>query len=111
MNINDKLRELSGGKMSSWMEEAPERIASWESWRRNSGKIALHVLQTLRDKNMSQTELATRMGVSRQQVSKIVKGQENFTLETIYKLETALNIKLITIEPWPDKKKSSSKKK
>lgn len=37
------------------------------------------------------------MGVSRQQVSKIVKGKENFTFETIDKLEKALDVTLMTI--------------
>jgi ribosome-binding protein aMBF1 (putative translation factor) len=35
------------------------------------------------------------MKVSPQQINKIVKGQENLTLETISKLEIALNIQLI----------------
>ena len=47
---------------------------------------------------MTQAELAEKMGVSRQQVTKIVKGQENFTFETIGKLEKALGVKLMTIE-------------
>jgi len=37
------------------------------------------------------------MGVSRQQVSKIVKGQENLTFETVSKLENALGITIIEI--------------
>jgi hypothetical protein len=51
---------------------------------------------------MSQAVLAERMGVSRQQVTKIVKGQENFTFETIEKLENALNVTLMTIGTAPD---------
>lgn len=37
------------------------------------------------------------MSVSRQHVNQIVRGLENLTLETITKLENALDIKLITI--------------
>jgi transcriptional regulator with XRE-family HTH domain len=46
---------------------------------------------------MSQKELAERIGVSPQQVSKIVKGNENLTLETISKLEAALGVPLIEV--------------
>ena len=35
----------------------------------------------------SQTELAHKMGCSQQYVSKILKGQENLSLETISKTE------------------------
>ena len=37
------------------------------------------------------------MGVSPQHISKIVKGQENLTLETITKLESALNVILVEV--------------
>lgn len=46
---------------------------------------------------MTQSELATKVGVSPQQVSKIVKGKENLSLETITKLEAALGINIISI--------------
>jgi plasmid maintenance system antidote protein VapI len=65
--------------------------------RKNARKVGLRVLQILRERSISQTELAERMGVSRQQVTKIVKGQENFTFETIDKLERALDVTLMTI--------------
>jgi transcriptional regulator with XRE-family HTH domain len=38
------------------------------------------------------------MQVSPQQISKIVKGQENLTLETIANLEIALGIKIIDVD-------------
>ena len=44
---------------------------------------------------MSQAKLAEVVGVSPQQISKIVKGHENLTLETIYKLSRALGEELI----------------
>jgi transcriptional regulator with XRE-family HTH domain len=48
---------------------------------------------------MSQQKLAKLMNVSPQQISKIVKGHQNLTLETIVKLENALMIKLIKVQP------------
>ncbi|MEI6595881.1 MAG: helix-turn-helix transcriptional regulator, partial [Bacteroidota bacterium] len=49
----------------------------------------------LRAKNISQKELAEKIGVSPQHVNKIVKGRETLTLETISKLEVALEISLL----------------
>jgi len=40
------------------------------------------------------------MGVSPQYVSKIVKGQENLTLETIDKKELALNVKILGVQDY-----------
>ena len=44
---------------------------------------------------MSQKLLAEKLDVSPQQVSKILKGTENLTLQTITQIETVLGIKLI----------------
>jgi transcriptional regulator with XRE-family HTH domain len=46
---------------------------------------------------MSQKELAEKTGVSPQQVSKILKGNVNLTLDTSTRLEAALGIELLTI--------------
>lgn len=62
-----------------------------------SMKVAVSVLDALKDKGWSQKDLAEKMNVSAQQVNKILKGQENMTFETIDKLETALGIVLIEI--------------
>nr|WP_083188164.1 helix-turn-helix transcriptional regulator [Prosthecochloris sp. CIB 2401] len=56
------------------------------------------MLDALHEKSMTQKELAVSMGVSPQQVSKILKGTENLTLETISKLERALGVIILTVE-------------
>lgn len=96
MNLDDKLRRIASQNKSNWVEEAGELLAR-EGMLRKARQIALRVLQLLKEKNITQTELADRMHVSRQQVTKIVKGQENITLETIDKLEQALGATIITI--------------
>jgi transcriptional regulator with XRE-family HTH domain len=45
---------------------------------------------------MTQKQLAELIGVSPQFISKILKGQENLTLETISKIETALGIAILS---------------
>ncbi|MDD4552559.1 MAG: helix-turn-helix transcriptional regulator, partial [Aminobacterium sp.] len=82
--------------MSSWQEEA-----NWyrqnNGWLKQSSKIAFRILSELDEKGLSQKELALRMNVSPQYVSKIVKGKENLSLETIWKIEEALGITLISV--------------
>lgn len=94
MNLNEKLAKLTTNESSRWKEKAAWRKEN-RSWLRKSVHIALTVLGELRRRNMTQRELAERMGMSAQQVNKIVKGQENLTLETLDKLERALNIQLL----------------
>ena len=48
--------------------------------------------------NISRQELAERMGCSPQYVSRLLKGEENLSLETICKLEEALNIAILQYE-------------
>jgi transcriptional regulator with XRE-family HTH domain len=62
-----------------------------------SSQIARRVLSAINEnEELNQTKLATALNISPQQVSKIVKGKENLTLETIYKLSESLNVELIT---------------
>ncbi|MDE6109196.1 MAG: helix-turn-helix domain-containing protein [Muribaculaceae bacterium] len=50
----------------------------------------------LRTEKITQTELARRMGVSSVQVSKILSGKENIGLQTIAKIEKALDRSIVT---------------
>jgi len=95
--MKEKLKAISSGEKSDWVAKAKEKLANAGA-RRNARKLALRVLALLEEKAMSQTELAEKMGVSRQRVGKIVKGKENFTFETVAKLEEALGVILLSIE-------------
>jgi transcriptional regulator with XRE-family HTH domain len=98
MNTKEALNKLKNAalKDESWMQEALWRQEN-ESWLDISFAIAVKVLQTLRDKKMSQKDLADDLGLSPQYINKIVKGAENLTLETICKLENSLGISLINV--------------
>ncbi|MCF0163837.1 MAG: helix-turn-helix transcriptional regulator [Bacteroidales bacterium] len=74
-----------------------EELEENEAWLDKSAKIAFAVLSFLRKKKMTKQELAERMGVRAQYVSRIVKGTENLTLETISKLEMALGVNLMEV--------------
>ena len=88
---------------SSWREEAEWRRDNW-SWLRHSQKIAVKVLLQMKQEGLTQKALAERMDCTQQYVSKILKGKENMSLETMSKLEDALGISLIYDEQvaYPD---------
>lgn len=94
--VYEKMAALASNEVSGWLEDAKWRIEN-EGWLKHSQYIALTILRTLRAKKMSQKVLAEMVGVSPQQISKIVKGRENLTLETIAKLEAALGEILIEV--------------
>lgn len=50
--------------------------------------------QAMEDAGISQSELANRLGESRQYVSKVLKEQANFTIESMAKLACALGLGL-----------------
>ena len=96
-NINNKLSRLTAGAPESNWKEKVEQNRKDRAWLKKSAQIAIKVNQTLSSLKMTQRELATKLDVSPQQVSKIVKGKENLTLETITKLEAALGINIVSI--------------
>jgi transcriptional regulator with XRE-family HTH domain len=92
---NNNLSNLSSKTSTSWREKAAFRKQN--KWLEYSSQIARRIIAIIRNRQeLNQVKLAEMVGVSAQQISKIVKGQENLTLETIYKLSQALGEELIT---------------
>lgn len=79
---------------TNWREQAQWRREN-RRWLRYSGYIALAVQDRLEELSLSQKELAEKMGCSPQYVSKLLKGSENLTLDTISKLEECLDLDLV----------------
>ena len=88
------LEANQSGTPSTWREEAEWRRDNW-SWLRHSQKIAVKVLLQMKQEGLTQKALAERMDCTQQYVSKILKGRENMSLDTLSKLEDALGINLI----------------
>ena len=55
----------------------------------------MKVMRTMDERSVTQSELAERMGCSQQYVSNLLKGSSNMTLETISRIEDALNIDIL----------------
>ncbi|MFT3827814.1 MAG: helix-turn-helix transcriptional regulator [Chitinophagaceae bacterium] len=94
-NFKAKISKVTGSTPSKWKQQAAYRLEN--EWLIYSSQIARRILAIIHDSNhLTQSKLAEMLEVSPQQINKIVKGKENLTLETIYKLSKALNVNLIT---------------
>ena len=56
------------------------------------------MLDKMEELNLTQKQLAELMGCSQQYVSKVLKGQENLSLETMAKIEDCLEISILQEE-------------
>lgn len=92
--VIDFLKAHESATPSRWREEAEWRKANRE-WLRYSQYIAIRMLSRMDEQHITQTILAEKMGCSQQYISKVLKGKENLSLETISKIESALEIDLV----------------
>lgn len=92
----ENFEKLLSNEQSGWLDKFSYYKTN-KNWLDKSAMVAVNVLEVLKAKGWSQKDLAEKMNVSSQQINKILKGQQNLTLETISKLETALEISLIEI--------------
>jgi transcriptional regulator with XRE-family HTH domain len=94
-NFKDKIDKVKSKTPSKWRQNAAFRLEN--RWLEYSSQIARRILAIIRENDeLNQTKLADMLGVTPQQITKIIKGKENLTLETIYKLSKALKFELIT---------------
>lgn len=93
----EKLKNLATENPASNWKEKVEYRSQNKAWIKKSTRISLRILDALDDMKWNQTDLAKALGVSRQQVNKMVKGPNDFQLSTITKLEEVLGIQLQAI--------------
>jgi transcriptional regulator with XRE-family HTH domain len=96
MTNKERFLSMASGQGSDTMDRLKWRSDNRE-WLNHSRKIALMVLEALKEQRLSQKQLAEKMNVSPQMVNKWVKGSENLTIETISKLERALGIAILNL--------------
>lgn len=94
--IISNLKKHQSSTPSKWRENAEWRLAN-KSWLRYSQHIAMMMLDKMEELKMSQKQLSELMGCSQQYVSKVLKGQENLSLETLSKIERCLKIKILSL--------------
>lgn len=96
MTNKEKFLALVTEQDNSVLEQIKWRREN-RTWLNRSQKVSMLILRILREQKISQKELANRLNVSPQQVNKWVKGNENFTFETISRIENVLNIQLLSV--------------
>lgn len=97
MAINtERLQELAKPRNERAQRRSQERREN-RAWLTFSQDIALALHYYMREKEMTQRELAVKMGVSPVYIVKLLKGGENLTLDTICKLQDALGENLLNI--------------
>jgi transcriptional regulator with XRE-family HTH domain len=94
MTNKEKFLQLVSKEDNNTLKEIKQRIKN-RAMLRESQQIAIKVLMKLDELGWSQKDLAQKMEVSPQQITKIVSGKENLTIETQIKLQNILDIPIL----------------
>ena len=87
----DFLEAHQSEKPSTFTEHAKwrEENAVWLKW---SQSIALSIVDYMQANGLSRTDIAAKLGVSPQYVSRILSGNTNFSFKSIAEIEKKLGI-------------------
>lgn len=96
------------GKAISFLEahksDTPSRFveeAAWRkenaSWLRWSRQLAVTLIGYMQDHGMKRADLASKLGVTPQYVSKLLSGTENLSFKSIANIEDKLGISCLVI--------------
>ena len=94
MDIRKNLEAHASVTPSHWREEAEARRAN-KPWLRFSQQVAIAMPDRMEHLGLTQKKLAELMGCSQQYISKVLKGRENLSIETIFKIEDALQLHIL----------------
>jgi len=92
----EKFEKILSRTPSKWAEKHKAKKES-NSLGQDSAMVAINVLTLLEEKKWSQEQLAQIMNISPKEVSKIVKGKVNFSIELIAAIEKAFGKKIMSI--------------
>jgi len=94
MTNKEKFLELVSDKETDTLKRNRARIQK-RNMLRESQIIAMKILNRLDELGWTQKKLAEQIGVTPQQINKIVRGKENLTLETQTELQDVLDIPIL----------------
>ena len=73
-----------------------EADAQWrrenEAWLKRSRSVALAIIDYMQDNGLSRNDVAVRLAVSPQYVSKILSGKVNFSFKSVAEIEDRLGV-------------------
>ena len=94
MKAIEYLRANEAKGKTDFLEMARGLKENW-IWLRYSYAVAIKVRRRMNDLGLTQKQLADSLGCSQQHISVLLNGRVNMTLETLAKLEKALDFDLI----------------
>lgn len=92
----EKLNELAADRSKEVIRKS-EELEKNRNWLRMSRMIALAIRYHLRKAEITQKTFADILGVSPAYVGKLLKGNENLTLETICRVQDVIGDNLVSI--------------
>ena len=87
------LEAHQSGERSTFVDDAKWRQEN-ASWLRRSRRVAYAIMDYMQDNGLSRNDVAEKLGVSPQYVSKILSGKVNFSFKTISEIEECLGIEV-----------------
>ena len=89
----DFLETHQSGERSTFVEDVKWRQAN-ASWLKRSRRVAYAIMDYMQDNHLTPKDLAQKLGVSPQYVSRVLSGKMNFTFKTISAIEDCLQLEL-----------------
>ena len=87
----DFLEANQSDKPSTFTEDAKWRQEN-EAWLRWSRGIALSIVDYMQENGLTRSDIASKLGVTPQYVSKILSGSTNFSFKSVAEIERKLGI-------------------
>lgn len=94
MTSKEKYLLKIAGRESEAVKLAKERIKN-RQWLKESQSLAVRILIKLDELGLNQKDLAERLGVTAQYVSKLLKGKEKFGWEIVIAIQSVLELPIL----------------
>lgn len=83
-------------KPSTFIEDANRRHEN-DAWKKWSRGIALSIVDYMQENGLSRSDIAFKLDVTPQYVSRILSGNTNFSFKTIAEIESRLGISCLEV--------------
>ena len=87
------LEANQSGERSTFVDDAKWRRDN-ASWLKRSRRVAYAIMDYMQDNGLSLNDVAEKLGVNPQYISKILSGKVNFSFKTISEIEEGLGIEV-----------------
>lgn len=89
-----KFNKLISNEKSNWIQDANFRNDN-RYWLVISKKVSLKILRAIREQNISKELLSDKTDIPMEILDTMLKGEYNYSIEEIGRIEKALNINIL----------------